>query len=266
MIRRTALFRWPPVPVVALAAGLAFEMTAAACELPAQHAGLTFPVERIEETWRCRLQPIIANYTTANTVGPVNIQLSESLYRYLLDRPPTAAALINRLDLGLYRAETRGVSRVWGDDGEGTSGLVHLVYQDADSRVYFLEGTHESRLLPHVTGKAVVLVRMRSRASAGRSEAVETTLVSYTRLDNRVLSGLISLLRPLVGGLVTRKLMKGVDTINRLGDVMRREPQRVLFEAADPPALPDEDVAFLRRALSGNGPTSAQSRHSSATP
>jgi hypothetical protein len=30
---------------------------------------------------------------------------------------------------------------------------------------------------------------------------------------------------------------------------MRQHPDRVLFEAMDPPALPDEDVAFLKHAL-----------------
>jgi hypothetical protein len=80
-------------------------------------------------------------------------------------------------------------------------------------------------------------------------EAVETTLVSYTRLDNRVLAGLVSLLRPLVGRTVSRKLMKGVDAVNRLGLEMRRHPDRVLFEATDPPPLPPEDVAFLKQAL-----------------
>ena len=30
---------------------------------------------------------------------------------------------------------------------------------------------------------------------------------------------------------------------------MREHPERVLFEATDPPALPDEEVAFLKQAL-----------------
>ena len=74
-------------------------------------------------------------------------------------------------------------------------------------------------------------------------------MVSYARLDNRLLSGVASLLRPLIGRTVKRKLSKGVETVNRLSIVMRQHPDRVLFEAMDPPALPDEDVAFLKQAL-----------------
>ncbi len=127
--------------------------------------------------------------------------------------------------------------------------MVELVYQDPRHRLYYLEGSHHSALLPHVTGKAVVLLSMASVKDAAGHEAVETTLVSYTRLDNRILAGLVSLLRPLVGRTVSRKLMKGVDAVTQLGLEMRQHPDRVLFEASDPPPLPPEDVAFLKQAL-----------------
>jgi hypothetical protein len=219
------------------------------CVLSAQHAGVTFPVEKVDPDWMCRLEAIVGHYTTANKVGPIRAGLSESLYRYLLDRPPLAAALITRLDLGLYKSEARGPGRFWGHDGEGTEGIVQLVYEDRASRIYYLEGSHDSRLLPHITGKAVVFLRMNPVKDANGAESMDSTMVSYTKLDNRILSGLISLLHPLVRGTVTRKLGKGVETVNRLSQVMRQHPDRVLFEAMDPPALPADDVAFLKEAM-----------------
>ncbi len=235
--------------VWALVGVLPLPASAEPCRLAPQHAGVTFPVEHVDPAWVCRLQPIIDDFTTANKVGPVLTPLPEPVYVYLLDRPPVAAALVNRLELGLYKAETRGPGRYWGNDGEGTEGLVELVYQDPRHRLYYLEGSHHSTLLPHVTGKAVVLLSMAPVKDAAGHEAVETTLVSYTRLDNRILAGLVSLLRPLVGRTVSRKLMKGVDAVTQLGLEMRRHPDRVLFEASDPPPLPPEDVAFLKQAL-----------------
>ncbi|MGA6826251.1 hypothetical protein ACO9S2_01435 [Nitrospira sp. NS4] len=224
---------------------------AESCRLPPRHAGVAFPVEQVEAGWACRLQPIIEDFTTANKVGPIRTPLPESLYVYLLDRPPTAAALVNRLELGLYKAEERGPGRYWGTDGEGTSGLVELVYQDRTHRMYYLEGTHDSALLRHIVGKAVVLLHMSPGKDAVGHDVVETTLVAYTRLDNRLLAGLVSLVRPLVSSTITRKLTKGVEAVNRLGLEMRRNPRRVLFEAMDPPALPPEDVVFLQEALAG---------------
>ncbi len=221
------------------------------CVLSPHHAGVTFPVEKVDPQWACRLEAIVGNYTTAGMVGPIRTSLSESLYRYLLDRPPLAAALINRLDLGLYKSEARGPGRFWGNDGEGTEGIVQLVYEDRTSRIYYLEGTHNSRLLPHISGKAVVFLRMNQVSDVNRMEAMDSTMVSYTKLNNPILSGLAFLLRPLIEGTVRRKLRKGVETVNRLGQMMRQQPDRVLFEAMDPPAVPDEDVAFLKEALGG---------------
>jgi hypothetical protein len=219
------------------------------CVLSPEHVGITFPVEKLDPDWVCRLYAIVDHYTTVSKVGPIRTGLSESLYRQLLDRPPLAAALIKRLDLGLYKSEARGPGRFWGDDGEGTKGIVQLVYQDRTSRIYYLEGSHDSRILPNIAGKAVVFLRMDSVKDADGIEAVDSTMAAYTKLDNRVLSGLASLLRPLIGGIVKRKLSKGVETVNRLSVLMRLHPDRVLFEAMDPPALPDEDVAFVRQAL-----------------
>jgi hypothetical protein len=236
------------------------------CVLSPHHAGVTFPVEKIDPDWACRLQAIVGNYATANKVGPIRAGLSESLYRYLLDRPPLAAALITRLDLGLYKSEARGPDRFWGHDGEGTEGIVQLVYQDRTSRIYYLEGSHDSRLLPHITGKAVVFLRMNSVKEANGMEAMDSTMVSYTKLDNRILSGLVSLLRPLVEGTVTRKLAKGVETVNRLSQVMRQHPNRVLYKAMDSPALQADDVAFLKEAMATQHNPSDASHQKTTTP
>ena len=78
---------------------------------------------------------------------------------------------------------------------------------------------------------------------------MDSMLVSYSRLDNRLLSGIVSLFRPLVGSAVTRKLAKGVDTVNRLSHVMRQQPDRVVSEAAKSPGLPSDEVAFLKHTL-----------------
>ena len=231
------------------AASLPELVQAESCVLTSQHAGVTFPVEKIDPVWVCRLQSIVDNYTTVNTVGPIRAALSESMYQYLLDRPPLAAALIKRLDLGLYQAERRGPGRYWGNDGEGTEGIVELVYQDRMSRIYYLVGSHHGRLLPNITGKAVVFLRMNPVKEVSGAEAMDSTMVSYTKLDNRILSGLMSLLRPLISGIIARKLAKGVEVVNRLGLEMRERPERVLFEATDPPSLPAEDVAYLKVAL-----------------
>jgi hypothetical protein len=219
------------------------------CALLPQHGGEMFPVEKIAPEWACRLHLIITNYTTANKVGPIRTPLPERLYRALLDHPPMAAALVNRLGLAPYQAAMRGANQFWGNDGEGTEGLVQLVNQDSSTRIYYLDGFHISTYLPHISGKVVILIKMNPIRESDGSDAVDTTLISYIRLDNRFLSGLLSLVRPLVGGGVTRKLMRAMDVANRLSQEMRQHPDRVLREAVAAPSLPADNVAFLKEAM-----------------
>lgn len=257
--------------LLAIVVGLAWAIEAAgagsdhACALPSRHAGVSFPVEQVATSWTCRLQPIMTDYTTANRIGPVRTPLPEDVYFYLMDHPSTAAALVNRLDLGLYKAVMESPGRFWASDGEGTEGLVQLVYEDRTTRIYYLEGSHDGTLLPQVTGKAVVLLMIRPvRELQGAGMGMmDTTVVSYAKLDSRILSGIMSLLRPLLGRVVTRQFMKGFETVDRLSQIMRNDPERVLFEATDPPSLPDAEVALLKQALSilrnPGGPTNPAS-------
>lgn len=210
---------------------------------------MTFPLEQIASLWACRLQPIMSNYTTANKIGPIRTPLPEEIYFYLLDHPSMAAALVNRLDLGLYKAAMLGPGRFWGSDGEGTEGVAELVYEGRATRMYYLEGSHDGTLLPQVTGKAIVLLSIRPVKESNGTDAIETTVVSYTQLNSRILSGILSLIRPLLGRVVIGRFMKAFATAGHLSQVMREDPNRVLFEATDPPSLPDEEVAFLKQAL-----------------
>src|SRR5262249_8784891 len=130
---------------------------------------------------------------------------------------------------------------------------------DPTDRIYYVEGTHTSIVLPDITGKAVVFVKMNPVTDGQGNDTVETTLVAYAKLNSRLLDGLVSLMRPLVGGTVGRKLTKGIGIVTRLAQEMRQHPDRVLFEATDPPALPHEDVEFLKQAL-------ANLSHSSSAP
>ena len=236
------------------------------CLLASQHEGLTFPVGRINTGWSCRLQQIIEDYTTVGRVGPVRTQLSEVMYADLLNHPATIAAMVNRLGIGPYRAEMRGPDEFWVNDGDGMEGIVHLLYQDRRVRIYYLEGFHDSAVFPRVHAKAVVLVAVETVKEPQAIPSVDTMLVTYTRLENRFLAGLVSAIRPLVGNAVTRKLLRGFDAANRLANVMVEHPDWVLREAVAPPALGTEELAFLKQMIAGLPHVSISQRPGTPTP
>ena len=221
------------------------------CQLSDQHEGLSFPVHQIEPAWRCHLQPIITDYTTVGTTGPVQTPLSAALYSYFLDRPVVTAALAQRLGIGPFQASVRGPNQFWVNDGDGTQGLLTLLHQDGAIRIYHVDGFHEGRIFPMVKAQAVVFMTMRPAQDRTGHDSVETTLVSYVKLESRMWSALVALLRPLVGDAITRKLARGFDATNQLSQLIAQDRSRILRDAEAPPLLSPDELESLKLALQG---------------
>jgi hypothetical protein len=115
-----------------------------------------------------------------------------------------------------------------------------------------VEGSHDGRFLPRVSGKAVVLLRLHPVTDNRGVESIDSTMVTYLRLDNRFLSGMLSLLRPLIGNVVNRQLLKAFDAARRLGGAMRGTSRAGPVRSdGSTGTLPDDEVAFLKAALAG---------------
>jgi len=215
------------------------------CTVSATQGGILFPVDKLEDSTRCQISAIVNGYTTTGLVGPVQTPVTPQLYEYLLDRPPLIAALTERLGLGTYQFTARGLNQFWVNDGEGTQGLLSLVYQDSARRIYHIDGYHEGQVFPMVRAKAVVFMNLTPVTSTDGLPAVQTSLIAYTRLDASLLAGLVRILRPLVGEAVTRKLSRGFEVTNRLGAFIAQDRDHVAQQASLVPWLSVADLQTL---------------------
>jgi hypothetical protein len=216
-----------------------------ACALPAEQGGVLFPVDKLDAQSRCRIGSVVNGHTTSGLIGPVRTPVTPQLYEYLLDRPPLIASLTDRLGLGAYQFTTRDLNQYWVNDGEGTQGLLTLVYQDAAHRIYHIDGFHEGQVFPMVKARAAVFMHIIPATTPDGYPAVQTSLMAYTKLDDSILAGLVRLLRPLVGEAVTRKLSHGFDVTNQLGAVIAQDRDRVAQQASLVPWLSPSDLQAL---------------------
>ena len=229
--------------------GIPAEPATDPCHLASEQEGLLFPVERVDPDWRCRLGPIVNSSTTVGVIGPVQTPIAQGFYEYLLDRPPVIASLVQRLGIANFQASAKGPNQFWVNDGDGTQGLLTMVHDDQTTRIYHIDGCHEGTLFPLVRAKAVVFMKIRPVLTQERQAAVETTLVSYIRLDDRILSALFYILRPLVGGAVTRKIVRGFEVTNQLSTTIAQDPDRVAQEATSPPLFTPDELESLKTQL-----------------
>lgn len=255
--------RWGWSMLGLLAVGYATPLLAGNCDVAAEQGGLTVPVDRLDPTSRCLVGTVIERSSASGVIGPVRTPIAQDFYTFLLDRPVTMATLVQRLGIGPYQCSVQGPNRFWVNDGDGTQGSLALVYQDRRTRIYYLEGYHEGHIFPMVRAKAVVFLRMTPVASEKEPPGVETQLVSYVQLADPILAALVSILRPLVGEAVTRKLTRGFEVITQLGEVIAREPERVVeLLPSLPLAEPEDQQALLTLLRTGtsSGPALAPAR------
>ncbi len=219
--------------------------SASDCAIPAEQDGILFPVDKMDSTARCRISAVVNGYTTTGMVGPVQTPVTPQLYEYLLDRPPLIASLTERLGLGAYQFTAREPNQYWVNDGEGTQGLLKLVYQDPSHRIYHIDGYHEGQVFPMVRAKAAVFMHIAPATTPDGYPAVQTSIRAYTHLDDGLLAGLVRILRPLAGEAVTRKLSRGFEVTNQLGAAIAQDRDRVARQASMIPWLNPNDLHSL---------------------
>jgi hypothetical protein len=239
--------------VVALCTALAAVLPVAApagttpesCPAPTDASLTEFHLSLLDATTRCQLGHVVNGHTTRGAMGPLETPVGPELYEYLLDRPVITAALVERLGIGTYRFVPRGSGQFWVEDGDGTEGLITLVQRVGGLRIYYIEGNHRGQIWPVVHATAVVFMKI--QPTPEKTASVSTSLISYARLEDRFLRGLVWLLRPLLEDAITRKLTRGFEATYLLGQRIAEEPDRIVAEI---PTLPFDDTAETHRFVS----------------
>jgi len=208
------------------------------CLVSPDQGGMRFPVERMDAAALCLVSAVTSKPTTAGSVGPLRTPIPQPLYEYLLDHPLLIASLTQKLGMGNYQVTRKGPQQFWGADGDGTQGLLSLVQREGTSRVYHIDGYHEGRFFPLVLAKAVVFLKISPAALPDGHQAVDTSMMVYTRLNDPILASLVWMLRPLVGEAVTRKLTRGFEVTTQIGAAIAQNPDRILQAV---PSLPQMD-------------------------
>jgi hypothetical protein len=244
-----------------LFSGLAHGASTEECPLAFEHGHMPFPVDQLSSESRCVLAEVIAHPSASGVIGPDQTPIGVELYAYLLDHPAVTAMLMQRMGMGSFQITPQGPNHYWVNDGDGAEGLLVLVFRDARTRIYYIDGRHRSALFPTMRAKTAVFLQIMAEPAAPGRSTVQTTLASYTRFEEGMLSRLLRLFQPLVTRAVNRTLTKEFSMTHRLGLLIAEQPQRVLREAAGLSEATPEDrqslLALLRTEAALSDPTDA---------
>ncbi len=224
----------------------------APCHIDWIALGSPVPLTGGGPTVTCLVAVIMANPSTAGTVGPVEAHMDASLYGFFLDRPETAARLASALELSPHQVTKVEADTYLFDDGAGARGTFRLLFQEGFRRLYVLQGIYQGALWPQIRGEAILYLTATPTGAQPLVRQMNTTIQVYSRLEPSLVATLIRLINPLVEGMISRRVARGVLVLSQLGEALATDPARVAQAVAILSGLNTADRADLLRLLSSN--------------
>jgi len=222
---------------------------ARACDVRVDDPAVIFPLEKMDRPALCLMAPIVNDYTTHRIMPFYSTPISKTVYDFMLDHMALSSALARKLGLAEYRITRVGATTFQGDDGQGSEGLITLLYRDTTRRVYHMKGHHHGKIIPQITGEAVILLNYHVKTGADGREQVETRITTYSRIDNPVIAALVKIFQPFLRSVVNDKLAQGFLAVHSLGELMASDPELVYRQAEAVSDVDKADMEALRALL-----------------
>jgi hypothetical protein len=203
---------------------------------------------QVPEPARIRLQKITDNPTVSTRIQSEPFPGRFDVFEFLLDNPEFATHVTRALKLARYRI-WRTPDGLAIDDGWGTVGTFEVVHAAPGIRVMYAQGEYQHRLLPNIRGQAVVLFDYVAKARADTTQALQTTVTGFVKLDSRILSAAGKLASAVANAKADREGRQLVKMFARTTRAIEDDPAGVYEQLRRQPAVPQRELDEFRRLL-----------------
>jgi hypothetical protein len=194
------------------------------------------------------LAQLLEDYTFRRSVTSAARVLDRDLHEFLLSHPDVGAELARLRGAGPYHVRRVAPAVFEGTDGDGAWATLRVLDAAPGLRVFHARGRYAARLLPDVSGEALVLLTTRYETT-GAGDLVHGRLTVHARLDGAFQHALLRALVPLVGAGLDRKIARAFASESVAVERLVRQPHVVLARLRAAPHLRPPDVAALRDLL-----------------
>jgi hypothetical protein len=194
-----------PTLLILVASAAAATATAWPPFLPPPERFSAVVIDSIERVWRAP--------TLTRSVEAEPVHVERAVYLAFVDAPDVTAAAARHLGLARYDVEVIGPDWYRADDHAGARGVYRVLLRDGDRRVILSWGSHAGRVLGTIRGHALSVMDF-----AARDHTTVPHLTAYVLIENPVAARLASVLAPLFGGLIDRKLTDGFRVTARVAE------------------------------------------------
>jgi hypothetical protein len=135
------------------------------------------------------------------------------------------------------------------DDGWGVTGHFRLVHATTGSRVMYAWGEYRQRLLPDITGRAVVILDYTFEPAAGGRTVVSAVVTGFVKLDSSILGFAARLAGPIAERKAALEARRLVKVFARVSHAIEEDPVGVWDKVRQQPDAPPRDVEEFGRLL-----------------
>ena len=207
------------------------------------------PFERMPPPVQDRLRDVMDHAVFQRAVQGLTFHSDEPVFLYFLDHPDFAAAAARALGVARYRVEPRSGGTYWGDDTRGAKGIFEVVYADRGKRVVHAQGTYDTRWLPTIHARIVLILDFAHRTGPDGESYVTNDVKGYLRVDNPFLDVLARLVGPIVVGAVDRKVARSFGMAAKVSEHAYRDPEGFLGALRTAPEVDRQHLAALAARL-----------------
>jgi len=207
------------------------------------------PFERMPPPVQDRLRDVMDHAVFQRAVQGLTFHSYEPVFLYFLDHPDFAAAAARALGVARYRVEPRSGGTYWGDDTRGAKGIFEVVYADRGKRVVHAQGTYDTRWLPTIHARIVLILDFAHRTGPDGESYVTNDVKGYLRVDNPFLDVLARLVGPIVVGAVDRKVARSFGFAAKVSEHAYRDPEGFLGALRTAPEVDQQHLAALAARL-----------------
>jgi len=211
------------------------------------------PFERLSPPVQERVRDVTDHAVFEHTVRGLTFRSHESVFLYFLDHPDFAAAVARALGVAHYQVAARPDGTYWGDDARGAQGIIEVVYADPHKRVVHAQGTYDTKWLPTIRARVVLVLEFEHHTAADGRSYVTNDVTGYLRVDNRFLEALARLVGPIVIGAVDRKVARTCGIAAKVSERAYDDPDGFLEDLRKAPEVDRQRLAALAALLDRAG-------------
>ena len=211
------------------------------------------PFEQLSPPVQERVRDVTDHAVFEHTVRGLTFRSHESVYLYFLDHPDFAAAVARALGVAHYQVAARPDGTYWGDDARGAQGIIEVVYADPHKRVVHAQGTYDTKMLPTLRARGVMVLEFEHHTAADGRSYVTNDVTGYLRVDNRFLEALARLVGPIVIGAVDRKVARTCGIAAKVSERAYDDPDGFLEDLRKAPEVDRQRLAALAALLGRAG-------------